>query len=152
LQPTSIIDAGYLMNVPTRLAVAVLLAAALAGCGRDGHGKTATPSASVTPSASPLSSPRAAELASQLTAGDEAALRSALAIPSGQAIDPAAVQQFAALGQITFDLSTFQYLDPITATVAGHVAHPPPGTSTEWTFTLVYVAPDWKLADGYPSR
>jgi hypothetical protein len=140
------------MRMLARPAVAVLLTAGLAACGHGSRHKTAapSPSRSVVPSARPLSSPSAAALAGRLTSGNEAELRSAMAIPSGQALDPAAAHQFAALGPITFDLATFQYLNPITATMDGHVAHPPAGTATDWTFTLVYVAPDWRLVDGSP--
>ena len=142
------------MRVPARLAVAVLLSVAVAACSHGGRHNTAEPSRSpsAVPSARPLSSPSAAALAGRLTSGNEAELHSAMAIPSGQALDPTAAQQFAALGPITFDLTTFQYLDPTTATMDGHVAHPPAGTAAEWTFTLVYVAPDWRLVDGNPRQ
>lgn len=138
------------MTVWARLAATGLLVTGLAGCSHSQHRAAVAPPVSMVPSASPLNSPSAAALANRITSGDETALRSALAVPSGQPIDPAAVTQFAAVGPITFDLSSFQYLDPITATVVGHVAHPPPGVAAEWTFTLIFVAPDWRLVDGSP--
>jgi hypothetical protein len=142
------------MRIHAPLTVAVLLTAALAGCHGGGrHAKAQpSPSASAVPHATPLSSPSAAALAGRITSGSESDLRSAMAIPSGQVLDPAAAQQLAALAPITFDLTTFQYLDPVTATVDGHVAHPPAGTAADWTFTLVYVAPDWRLVDGSPRQ
>jgi hypothetical protein len=153
-----------LISLSVRLPRAVLLGASVAivvasvaivaaACTRSGH-RSSPPAASAqaSPTALPLTSPSASALARQLVAGTEASLRSAVAIPSGQQIDPAAVKQFAALGSITFDLATFHYLDPRTATVVGQVARPPAGTSGTWTFTLVYVSSVWKLVDGKPDQ
>jgi hypothetical protein len=117
------------------------------------HHRPARAAAAVSapPSAHPLTGPIASSLASRLVAGTEASVRSALAISGGQTVDPTAVRQLAALRSITFDLATVRYIDPQTATVTGHVAHPPAGTSAVWTFTIAYVSPDWKLIDGKPS-
>ncbi|WP_433380004.1 hypothetical protein ACQPZX_14500 [Actinoplanes sp. CA-142083] len=129
------------------LAAAVVIAA-LAGC--SAHHKpaaAATTPAAVVPSAAPLSSPSAVALAGQLKAGTEAGVRAAIAMPSGQQLDPNAAQQLAALGTISFDLSTFTYIDGQTATVRGHVENP----AGEWLFTLTYVSSQWKLVDGRPA-
>ncbi len=106
-------------------------------------------SAAGEPTAGPLSSARATALSERLTSGEEAQLRDALALPSGQALKPAATQQLASLGAISFDLATFTYLDGRTAEVQGAVATPPAGMSPRWTFTLLY-AGEWKLVDGRP--
>jgi hypothetical protein len=98
----------------------------------------------------PLTTARASELAANLGKGTDDGLRAAIVLPSGQPLDPAVAQQFAALGPITFDLSTFQRLDATSATVVGQVAHPPAGVPGTWTFTLVYVDSTWKLLDARP--
>jgi len=145
--------AGWLL-----LAVAVLLAGlAVVGWSLwDGEVTAGMPaeapsSAVGEPSASPLSSARAATLSEQLTSGKEAQLRDALALPSGQVLEPAAAQQLASLGSISFDLATFMYLDGRTAEVRGKVATPPAEMSRDWTFTLLYLGQEWKLVDGRPS-
>ncbi|SNT62707.1 hypothetical protein SAMN05421812_114158 [Asanoa hainanensis] len=111
----------------------------------------ASNTATGTPSAQPLDSPRAAALSEQLTSGDEARIRAVLAMPSGQALEPAAAEQLASLGSISFDLATFTYLDGRTAQVQGTVATPPAATSPRWTFTLLHVGDEWKLVDGRPN-
>ncbi|MEU2616118.1 hypothetical protein ABZ570_31805 [Micromonospora sp. NPDC007271] len=140
--------------------MAVVLLAGLAVVGwrfvRDGEvtvgASAAAPSgAAGEPSASPLSSSRAATLSEQLTSGKETDLRAALALPSGQALDPAAAKQLASLGSISFDLGTFTYLDGQTAEVQGSVATPPAEMSPNWTFTLLFLGGEWKLVDGRPS-
>ncbi|MEU1687918.1 hypothetical protein [Micromonospora sp. NPDC005707] len=111
---------------------------------------TASGSAAGGPSASPLNRSRAARLSEQLTSGKEAELRAALALPSDQALEPAAVKQLASLGSISFDLDTFTYLDGQTAEVQGVVDNPPDGTIPNWTFTVLYLGREWKLVDGRP--
>ncbi|MFG1992851.1 hypothetical protein ACGFJ7_23015 [Actinoplanes sp. NPDC048988] len=106
---------------------------------------------SVAASAAPLDSARATALSKQLTSGDEAQLRRALAVPPGQALEPAAAGQLASLGSITFDLGSFRYLDGRTARLRGQVATPPAGTDAEWTFTLAHLGPQWMLVDGRPA-
>ncbi len=139
--------------------IVVSMAMALAACTHSTHhvavivsARPSSPGPAPVPSAPPLTGQQATALAQQLTAGTEAGLRSALAIPPGQSIDPAAAAQLGAIGPITFDLSTFHYIDQNNATVVGTVAHPPAGTSPTWTFTLTYVSSVWKLVDGQPGQ
>lgn len=135
-----------LVTVPALVAVAVL------GWnlhdtdeGKGGAGVMAAP-----PSASPLSSPRAAELSALLTGGREADLRKALVLPSGQPLDPHLAGQLKSLGPISFDLTTFTYLDGRSAEVEGTVARalPAEDSSTRWIFTLLYADSQWLLVDG----
>lgn len=100
--------------------------------------------------APPLSASAASQLSAQLSTGTEAGLRAAVAIPTGQTLDPGAAKALAALGPVTFDLSTLARVDPRTATVTGAVAHPPPGEPSVWTFTLVYVNQAWLISDTEP--
>src|SRR5262245_35300609 len=86
------------------------------GCTRSRPPATSPPqptvvASSTAPVAPPLTTARASELAASLGKGTDDGLRAAIVLPSGQPLDPAAAQQFAALGPITFDLSTFQRLD-----------------------------------------
>jgi hypothetical protein len=123
-----------------------LAAVTVAGCT---HG--ATPAPATPPPAPPLGAARATALSSELSAGSPAALASALAIPDGVAVNPSAAAQIAAEAPIEFDLSTFHQTGATTATVAGHVAHPPAGTGSTWTFKLQYVSGTWKIVDAEPA-
>jgi hypothetical protein len=105
---------------------------------------------SAMPSASPLSSPRAAELSDLLTGGSEPDLRKALVLPSGQPLDPGLAGQLQSLGSISFDLTTFTYLDGRSAEVEGTVELPTDKSSSRWIFTLLYVDSQWLLVDGSP--
>lgn len=129
-------------------AVVALLAVSAAGGWlllRDGEvaAGTATPTSS-SGGIAPLDPSRAAVLSAQLTSGDEAQLRGVLALPSGQALQPGAVREFASLGPVTFDLGTFAYIDERTAEVRGTVAN------AAWTFTLLHNGTDWMLVNGSP--
>lgn len=145
---------------PTRSVLAVAFAVAVmavAACTHSAHRPTAGAQSSShgpapAPNAPPLTGQRANALAQQLTSGTDAGLRSALVIPTGQPIDPHAAKQFAAIGPINFDVSTFRYIDQTDATVVGHVPKPPAGTSSTWTFTLTYISSEWKVVDGEPDR
>jgi hypothetical protein len=77
-------------------------------------------------------------------------LASVLAVPSGQALDPAAAAGLQKLGPISFDLATFHRVGGNDATVVGTVTHPPSGTSTTWTFVLSYVSGSWLIVDASP--
>ncbi|MCW2904518.1 MAG: hypothetical protein JWO67_6783 [Streptosporangiaceae bacterium] len=103
-------------------------------------------------SAPPLTSQRADKLSSDLAAGSEAPLRDALAVPSGQSLDPAAASQIAALAPIRFDAATFHKIDAQNATVIGTVTHPPAGQPATWTFTLTFAGGAWRVVDGGPTK
>jgi hypothetical protein len=132
--------------VPALLAV---VAIAVLGCAACTSGSSGQPSA--TRSAPALTAKRADALSSDLAAGNEAPLRDALAVPSGQALDPAAAAQIAALAPITLDQKSFSQLDARTGTVTGTVAHPPAGQPSTWTFQLAYIAGKWRVVDGTPA-
>jgi hypothetical protein len=146
--------ARWIVAAVVLVVVTAVVAAVVAWSRRDDGEPQADHSAGVpaaVPSASPLSSPRAAELSAQLTGGDEADLRKALVLPSGQALDPRLAGQLKSLGSIDFDLTTFTYLDGQSAEVEGTVARPlPAGSSARWIFTLLYVDAQWRLVDGNP--
>ncbi|MDQ2837851.1 MAG: hypothetical protein M3Y77_17365 [Actinomycetota bacterium] len=118
---------------------------ALGGCSHKSHRATAVGATS-----SPLTSQRASTLSSELTAGSDAALRDAVAIPSGEALDPNAARQIAALAPITFDPASFHQVDGQNAMVDGTVSHPAKGQSSKWTFQLTYAGGSWRLVDGHP--
>jgi len=137
------------------VAVMALAAAAVGWNLRDTEGGTATQTPvggasakAALPSARPLSSPRAAELSALLTGGREAELRKAIVLPSGQPLDPHLAGQLKSLAPISFDLTTFTYLDGQSAEVEGTVAAN--SSSTRWIFTLLYVDSRWLLVDGRP--
>lgn len=113
---------------------------------------TSTSSTTTTSATTPtLTTQRAQDLSDELSRGDDESLLGALAVPSGQAIDPQAAGELAAIGPITFDVSTFQAVDASHATVQGALAHPPTGSSATWTFALTYVSGTWKLNDAEPA-
>jgi len=93
---------------------------------------------------------QASQLSVGLAAGTDAGLREAVAVPSGQTLDPGAAKALAGLGPVTFEVSTFTRVDAATATVTGSVAHPPSGESSTWTFTLVFVDGAWLVSDAEP--
>lgn len=136
------------------LIAAAILALLLSGCAHSGgHGvKTAGAQVSTTPTAPPLTASGARTLSRNLTAGNSGGLRSAIAMPAGQSLAPAAASQLAALGTVTFDQSTFRAVDARDATVVGRIQHPPPGDPATWTFELSYVDGTWKIADAEPRR
>jgi hypothetical protein len=142
---------GWLSTVGLSVgAVAVSIAAFLYWSDRSMSSSDTGSAGSSSANAPPLTGPRAVAMSDQLAAGTDAGLRSAIAVPSGQPLDPAAARHLAAIGPITLDPATFRYLDARNAAVAGPVAHPPTGMSPTWTFTLTYVASQWKLVDGKP--
>jgi hypothetical protein len=119
-------------RLSTLASIAFSILLFLAGCSHKHGGpdtSTKTPASAmptVARTAPPLASTEADELAGGLAKGTDDGLRSVIAMPSGQQLDAGAAQQLAALAPITFDLSTFQFLDATHATITGHVAHPPP--------------------------
>jgi PBP1b-binding outer membrane lipoprotein LpoB len=140
----------------SRVVAAAVAALLLVSCSSGNHASqrttdvAATTAAAATPTAPPLTTAQASALSQQLTVGTDAALRQAIAVPSGQAVDPQAARQLAAMGPITFDISTFHALDAGTATVVGTLAHPPAGQPARWKFTLVFVDKAWRISNTEP--
>jgi hypothetical protein len=128
---------------------------ALSGCGHSsaqGGSTTARAHVSAAPTAPPFTSTDANRLSRNLTAGSPVSVRSAIAMPAGQALSPSAAAQLSALGTVTFDESTFRVIDARDATVVGRVQHPPAGQTATWTFVLSYVDGTWKISDAEPRQ
>lgn len=145
----------------TRRIVVVVVTAVVAGAGvaavfliRPGQGTSTVASTSAAaarvstppPPAPPLSVQRASTLSQDLGAGTQSGLRAAVAVSNSQPLDLSAAGQLAALGPITFDVSTFHDNHNGSATVTAHVAHPSSGSSAIWTVSLVDEAGQWKLS------
>lgn len=123
---------------------------AAAGCShQSGAAKKSSPTIAAR-DVKTLPAQRVTELTASLAAGKPAALRSAVAIPAGQTLDPAAAAGLAALGPIAFDAGTYRQTDATHATVAGTLAHPADPADSDWTFDLVWVDQHWMLSDAKP--
>lgn len=149
------------MTRTRRIVLAVVTAIVVAGAGvaavlliRPGQGTSTVTSMSAAaarvstppPPAPPLSVQRASALSQDLGAGTLSGLRAAVAVANSQPLDSSAAGQLAALGPITFDVSTFHDNHNGTAAVTAHVAHPSFGSSAIWTVALVDEAGQWKLS------
>ncbi len=93
-------------------------------------------------SAPPLDRGRASRLSSDLGAATLSGLHDAIALPGGQALNPAAAAGLKAQSPVTFDVGTFRDRGDGTATVTAHVTKPP-GT---WTVTLIDEDGRWKIS------
>jgi hypothetical protein len=110
------------------------------------------PSPNSTVGVAPLTPTEASALSAELATGTDVALRRAVAVPSGQPIDPKAAIRLRAMGPIAFDVSTFRALGSTDATVRGSLTHPLAGQSARWTFTLSLTSGTWKLVSAEPLR
>ena len=99
-----------------------------------------------TKTAPPMTSDQAEQLSKDLSSGSETAVRSAVALPSGQTLDPDALQQTAALGLVNFDTSTFYDNNDGTATVTAHIINTKTNTNQTWTVQLLNVDGKWKIS------
>jgi len=142
------------------LNAALLLTALLSGCSHRHHASPRpdatspnprSTAAAVTPAIPPLTPSQAATLAKNLTAGTPSGLQHALDLPAGQPLDPGAAAQFAAVGPITMNVTTFHTIDATHASVDGSVAHPRTGGSGTWHFLLTVVGGRWKISDAEPA-
>src|SRR5204863_1480898 len=103
------------------------------------------PATSQAAAAPPLSAERAATLGADLTSGEPTRVRAALAMPAGQALDPAAVAALAKL-RVSIDPATFAVNGARTATVSGTITNAD-GTATPTVFALVHNPAGWQLVD-----
>jgi hypothetical protein len=103
------------------------------------------PATSQSATAPALTADRAAMLCAGLTSGEPARVRGALAMPAGQALDPAAVAALAKL-RVQMDPATFTANGPRTATVSGTITTAD-GTATPTLFALVHNTDGWQLVD-----
>lgn len=92
--------------------------------------------------APPLDQARAKRLSDDLASATAEGLRDAIALPSGQALDPAAGAQLRAQGPITFAVATFRDHGDGTASVVAHAA----ATHGTWTVTLIDENAQWKIS------
>ncbi|MBL7495922.1 hypothetical protein I6A84_44020 [Frankia sp. CNm7] len=135
------------------LPVVVLLVAACSGGHDSDGGGPSGPSPSASPStAPPLTQQQGSALSTRLASGSEDDLRSAMGIPPGQVLDPAALAGLREAGPVSFDMATFQPLDATHATVVGRFAHPPAGQPAAWTFLLAWSDGSWTIVATEPVR
>lgn len=99
-----------------------------------------------------FSAAQASALSKNLGSGTDTGLRAAIAVPTGDHLDPLAARKFAALAPIVLDAASFHRLGRDDGTVTGHVGHPSAGLPTTWTFTVLRVAGVWKISDAAPIR
>lgn len=102
------------------------------------------------PSLPPLTQDQAAELTADLRSGQLERVRESMALPAGQAVDPAAIASLASL-EITIDAVTFQEGDDGTASVNGTVRRAD-GTRERAVFYLVHVDGRWMMVGGLPAE
>src|SRR3954453_5311500 len=69
------------------------------------------------PAAPPLTAKQAASLLTRLTSGDSVAVESVIAMPSGQAVPPAAVRGLQTLAPVTADVGSFREQSATLATM-----------------------------------
>jgi hypothetical protein len=107
--------------------------------------------------ASPASGPRptaedTTAIAEGLASGDPVRLAEVLAVPPDQPLDPAAVEQFAAL-DVRIDPASYTPLldDGRTGTANAQVTGPD-GAVTSWTVTLIRNGSTWQLVISEPAQ
>jgi hypothetical protein len=94
----------------------------------------------------PLTAAEADALERKLKSGRAAEVSAALALPKGQELDPALVQQFASFGAIGILTDHFRQESDVSATVPACVQDEK-GEATAWTVTLVRVADARRIAE-----
>jgi hypothetical protein len=112
-----------------------------------GHHAAGVPSAAASPSqpqpsAPPLTASQAASLLTRLTSGEDAAVTSAIAMPSGQQVPPATVRGLRTLAPITADIGSFRELSPTLASLSAVDR-----SHTGWLVHLVWVNGQWLVLD-----
>lgn len=138
-----------------RLFPVVLVLGLLAGCFGGGSGHGDHPSSKPTlakADVKPLTDARVAQLSSQLSSGNEKQVRTVLAVPTGQKLDPGAATAIAALGTIAFDSKSYEQTDATHAQVDGTVEHPTAGAGASWTFRLIWLDNTWMVVDAEPVK
>jgi hypothetical protein len=96
--------------------------------------------------APPLTPARAAALTAGLASGTDHGISAVIALPSTQALDPAAAGQLKALSPITFDVSTFHDAGNGTATVTAHITNPGANKSPTWNVILIDKDGQWLIS------
>lgn len=94
------------------------------------------------PSAPPLTGSQASGLLTRLTSGDAAVVASAILMPAGQQVPPAAVRGLRSLAPVRADAGSFRELSPTLATL-GVVD----GKGTRWLLHLVRAGGRWLVLD-----
>lgn len=92
----------------------------------------------------PLSVASARILETRARSGDDATVKTALAIPADQRLDPALVSGLAAMKGLTIEQSKFRQVDDVSAVVPITTVDAA-GKSTTWTATLVLVDSTWRI-------
>ena len=92
----------------------------------------------------PLSVASARTLETQARSGDDATVKTALAVPANQKLDPALVSGLAAMKSLTIEQSKFRQVDDLSAVVPITTVDTA-GKSTTWTATLVLVNSTWRI-------
>jgi hypothetical protein len=157
-------DAVLRLCIPLVMMAAIGSLSGCTGRSKPGHitssgtsaASTTVPAVSSQPASSTalpsFTSQQSELLSSELAAGTEAGLRAAVAVPSGQELDPQVTEQLRAAGPIVFDEETFSRLDGLSATVTGRFTHSPAGKPAVWLFTLTYTGGTWKIVSTEPVR
>lgn len=140
---TELFRTGGVMLAKTTKAACVLLAVvALTGCS-DGAGPRPSPAISASATATPLprlDASRAQQFSADMGSGDLLRLRHSVEIPPGARLGAPAVAQLKALGQVTFDLTTYTQTGDDTASVGGS------SKKERWKVHLVRVGGQWMIA------
>jgi hypothetical protein len=131
------------------VAAAVVLAAIVAGAIvlwlRHDSGTSDANAANATPSV-PLTPARAQEIAAEMTSGDEAQLRQAVALPPSGALDPALLPGLAGV-ELDIDPDSYTPTGQSTATVQADVADAA-GARSRWVLELLLNdAGTWQVLD-----
>lgn len=131
------------MAVVVFAVVAVVLVMSLGGSDDEEFDSAASPSASATstvPSAPPLDDARAKDLSAGLASGTDAGLRAIYDVNDQQPLDPAAVAAVAAVGTLTFDVSSFN--DNMDGTASVTATSPATASAAATTWKVLLIARD----------
>ena len=120
--------------------------ASLSETGSQGASTLPTKASDTATTAAPFGSVEASGLAAALTAGDTAALGSAVVLPSAVNLSADVLASLESMGPIVFDVASFQDNGDGTATVNAKVG------GTPWVANLLLVNGRWMLVTTEQSR